>query len=292
MSSYPGTITSGDNFIVADSGLVVTDTTIEMVNPFGFDAVKDFPFNAHLPNFMHVLVTLRRAKNAPDFAEMLQTQNTGTLMAQWMVVDYNMFKVGKPPPQNLLWVIEQVPGAQHAEDMSLSMRVHGFWASANRPFFQGVRETSGFANAQKSHGFLYSAEDCPRCRIFKGAAPGVNSLYDMRGLINRNLYPIQANEPFLPGHEISARFDLDPNEPIPNGGIDSKIVSNCMIKSLTAQITSGPSHSFLSPFKWTDESGKERYPGFAHVGQPDLWNFGWVQISPAGSAGLFDVDFC
>ena len=32
MSSYPGTITSGDNFIVADSGLVVTDTTIEMVS--------------------------------------------------------------------------------------------------------------------------------------------------------------------------------------------------------------------------------------------------------------------
>jgi hypothetical protein len=292
MSSYPGTITSGDNFIVADSGLVVTDTTIEMVNPFGFDGVKDFPFNAHLPNFMHVLVSLRRAKNAPDFAEMLQTQNTGTLMAQWMVVDYNMFKVGKPPPQNLLWVIEQVPGAQHAEDMSLTMRHYGFWASANRPFFQDVREKSGFANAQKSHGFLYSAEDCPRCRIFKSAAPGVNSLYDMRGLINRNLYPIQAVEPFLPGHEIMARFDLDPNEPIPNGGIDSKIVSNCMIKSLTAQITSGPSHSFLAPFRWTDKVGKEKYPGFPHVGQPDSWNFPWVQISPAGSAGLFDVDSC
>jgi hypothetical protein len=291
MSSYPGTITSGDNFFMADSGLVVTDTSLEMVNPFGFDAVKDFPFNAHLPNFMHVLIVLRQAKNAPDFAEMLQTQNTGTLMAQWMVVDYNLFKPGKPPPQNLLWVIEQVPGAQHAEDMSLSLRLHGFWGSANRPFFTGVRDVSGFSNAQKSHGFLYSASDCPRCRILSGAAPGVNSLYDMRGLINRNLYPIQANEPFLPGHEISARFDLDPKEPIPNGGIDSKIASNCMFKSLTAQITSGPSHSFLAPFKWTN-GGRESFPGSAHVGQPDEWNFGWVQISPAGSTGIVDVDAC
>merc|ERR1719146_45093 len=132
-----------------------------------------------------------------------------------------------------------------------------------------------------------------RAVAFSRALPRASTVCTyMRGLINRNLYPIQANEPFLPGHEISARFDLDPNEPIPNGGIDSKIVSNCMIKSLTAQITSGPSHMFLNPFQWTDGGGKERFPGFAHVGQPDLWNFGWVQISPAGSAGLFDVDFC
>ena len=87
--------------------------------------------------------------------------------------------------------------------------------------------------------FLYSAEDCPRCRIFKGAAPGVNSLYDMRGLINRNLYPIQANEPFLPGHEISARFDLDPNEPIPDTVCLTKVNSND--KSIATAIKSNRS---------------------------------------------------
>ena len=66
-----------------------------------------------------LLISLRRAKNAPDFVEFFEAQNTGTLMAQWMVVDYNMFQPGRPIGQNLLWVIEQIPGHQEAKDMSL-----------------------------------------------------------------------------------------------------------------------------------------------------------------------------
>merc|ERR550537_777309 len=293
MSSYPGTVTSGDNFFMADSGLTLTDTSLEMVNPFGFDGVKDFPFNAHIPNFMHILISLRLAKNAADFAEHYEKQNTGTLMAQWMVVDYNMFTPGQAPVQNLLWVIEQVPGKIVAKDMSLVLRQQGYWASANRPFFQDVRDVSWFTNAQKSHGKLYSATDCPRCRIFSDNAPNVNSLFDIRGLIHRNNYPVQAIGPFLPGHEISARFDLDPKEPIANGGIDSKIVSNCLFKLQTVQAISGPSHVMLPFFQWKGADGREKFPGMPHVGLPNTWNFNWQMISPAGSTGnLVDVDSC
>merc|ERR1719359_1322084 len=292
MSSYPGTVTSGDNFFMADSGLTITDTSLEMVNPFGFDGVKDFPFNAHIPNFMHVLISLRLARNAADFAEHYEKQNTGTLMAQWMVVDYNMFKPGQAPVQNTLWVIEQVPGKIVAKDMSLVLRTQGFWASANRPFFQDVRDVSWFTKAQKSHGKLYSASDCPRCRIFKDNSPNVNSLFDMRGLLHRNNYPVQAYGPFLPGHEISARFDLDPQEPIANGGIDSKITSKCMFNLLTAQAISGPTHAMLPFFKWTGAGGREQFPGMPHVGLPNTWSFNWKQISPVGAGGIVDVDFC
>lgn len=293
MSSYPGTVTSGDNFIMADSGLVIMDTSLEMVNPFGFDGVKDFPFNPHLPNWMHVLVCLRRAKNAPDFAEFFEAQNTGTMMAQWMVVDYNMFTSGKPIGQNVLWIIEQIPGYQEHKDMSLVLRQQGYWMSVNRPYFQNIREPSWFAKAQKSHGKLYSYTDCPRCRIFGGAAPSTNSLYDMRNIIHRNNFPIQSIGPFLPGHEISARFDLDPKEPIPNGGIDSKITSNCLFKLQTVQAISGPSHVMLPFFQFKGADGRESFPGAPHAGMPNLWNFGWQQISPAGSTGnLVDVDAC
>jgi len=293
MSSYPGTITSGDNFFMADSGLVLTDTSLEMVNPFGFDAVKDFPFNPHLPNFMHVIVCLRRAKNAADFAKWYQVQNTGTLLAQWMVVDYNMFTSGKPVGQNLLWIIEQVPGKMEAKDMSLVLRQQGYWYGVNRPYFSTIRDLTWFTKAQQSHGKLYSVSDCPRCRIFRDSAPGVNNLFDMRGLINRNNYPVQSYGPFLPGHEISARFDLDPKEPIANGGIDSKITSKCMFKLLTAQAISGPTHAMLPFFKWVGADGREQFPGQPHVGLPNTWSFNWQQISPVGASGtIVDVDFC
>lgn len=293
MSSYPGTITSGDNYFMSDSGIVLTDTSLEMVNPFGFDAVKDFPVHAHLPNFMHVVITLRLAKNAADFAKRYQVQNTGTLMAQWMVVDYNMFEVGKPPGQNMLWIIEQIPGQMEAKDMSLHLRTKGYWESVNRPFFQSIRETSWFDKAQKSHGALYSATDCPRCRIIADNAPGTNTLYDMRNLIHRNNFPIQAYRPFQPGHEISARFDLDSAEPIPNGGIDSKIVNRCMFKLMTTQAISGPSHAMLPNFAWVGADGREKFPGNPHNGMPNVWSFNWQQISPAGSTGaLVDLDSC
>lgn len=293
MSSYPGTVTSGDNFVMADSGLVIMDTSLEMVNPFGFDGVKDFPFNAHLPNWMHVLVSLRMAKNAPDFVEFFQKQNTGTLMAQWMVLDYNMFQSGKPIGQNVLWVIEQIPGHQEGKDMSLVLRQQGYWASVNRPYFTSIREPSWFDKAQQSHGKLYSVSDCPRCRIFRDSAPGINSLFDMRGVIHRNNYPIQSYGPFQPGHEISARFDLDPKEPIANGGIDTKLTSSCMFKLLTVQAISGPSHAMLPFFQWAGADGRERFPGMPHTGLPNLWNFNWQQISPAGSTGnIVDVDSC
>jgi len=292
MSSYPGIITSGDNYFMADSGLVITDTSLEMVNIFGYDPVKDFPFNPHLPNFMHVIITTRLAKSAVDWADHFQSQNTGTLIAQWMIVDYNLFHAGKPPQDNVLWILEQVPGSIVAKDMTPILKKNGYWASMDRPYFEPVREASGFAKAQKSHGALYSVTDCPRCRIFKDASASTNSLYDMRGLMQRNLYPMLAYEPFLPGHDISARFDLDPKEPIPNGGIDSKITNRCLFKTLSAQVISGPSHQFLKFFTWTDPSGRELWPGYPHEGMPNTWAFNWRQQSPVGPGGIVDVDAC
>ena len=42
----------------------------------------------------------------------------------------------------------------------------------------------------------------------------------MRGLIHRNNFPVQSYGPFLPGHEISARFDLDPKVHAGPGPVD------------------------------------------------------------------------
>jgi hypothetical protein len=55
----------------------------------------------------------------------------------------------------------------------------------NRPYFKEIRAAAGHDSAQKSHGDLYSYEANPRAKIMSGANP--MSLFDMRGLMNRNL---------------------------------------------------------------------------------------------------------
>jgi len=292
MSSYPGTIHSGDTYIMADSGLVITETQLELIDFFKYDNVKDFPFNAHLPNWVHLLITTRLASTGAEWAKIWSTQNTGTLMSQWLVVDYNLYSAGKPLPDNLLWIVEQVPGQIESRDMTQYLRSNGYWGSVNRPFFQSVRDVSGFTKAQASHGALYSVNDCPRCRIFKGAAPGINSLLDMRGTMQRNGYPFQAHEPMLPGHDIAARFDLDPTMPLPNGGIDSKITSRCLQGALTSQIISGPTHQGQAVFSWKQSDGRLKFPGVPWRGLPERWGFDWLQTGPVGEGGLVDLDVC
>jgi hypothetical protein len=111
MSSYPGLISSGDDYYVMDSGLVVADTSLEILNPALYDKVQDFPLQPHVPAFMHLMAVNRLAKTGADWAQLLQTVNAGTANAQWMVVDYNAFNAfDSTIKDNTLWVVEQVPG--------------------------------------------------------------------------------------------------------------------------------------------------------------------------------------
>lgn len=292
MSSYPGLVSSTDDFYIMSSGLAVMDTSLETLDPFIWDKVKDFPMTVHIPNFMHVMVTNRLAKSGAEWTKMFSSINTGTYNAQWMIVDYNQFKAGQTMPDNTLWVLESIPGALHTQDVSPILREQGYWASFNRPYFDKIRADSGHDAAQKSHGSLYSYDDSPRGHIFHEVAPTVESLMDMRGALNRNMYPYSGVEPNEPGHEISARMDLSPTQPIPNGGIDTKVTNRCLFKAITAQAISGPSHMNQPAFQWIKDDETEAWPGWPHVGEPDTWNFDWVQMTPAAQGPITDVVDC
>merc|ERR1719478_679683 len=291
-SSYPGAISSMDDFYVMNSGMAVMETSLELLDLFAWDNIKDFPVNAHIPGFMHVMACNRLAKSAAHWARLITTLNVGTYNAQWMIVDYNKFKPGLAIPDNTLWVVETIPGMTHKEDLSNILRTSGYWASYNRPYFDPIRDASGHNAAQKSHGDLYSFLDSPRGKIFRTSAGGIGSLYDLRMLMTRNLYPFAGVEPNEPGHEISARMDLAGTQPIPNGGIDAKVTNRCLFKGLQVQATSGPSHGALPVFKWTNSDGTEKWPGWPHDGQPDAWNFGYVQMTPVGVTPILDLMDC
>merc|ERR1719321_1621145 len=98
MSSYPGVISSTDDFYVMSSGLAVMDTSLEILEEFIWDKVTDFPMFPHIPNFMHVMATNRLAKTPAQWGKFFSKVNTGTLNSQWMIVDYNQFTAGETLP--------------------------------------------------------------------------------------------------------------------------------------------------------------------------------------------------
>jgi len=289
LSSYPGCISSTDDYYVLDSGLVVMDTSIELIAMFMFDKVKDFTasLTANLPNFMHILITNRLAKTPNHWVDLFSSQNSGLLNAQWMIVDYNNFIPGEPVADNVFWVLETIPGQMHSEDMSHRLRSHGFWGSYNRPYFEDIRESSGHAGAQKGKGTFYSWADNPRAVIFRNTAPAIGTLADMRILMRRNLFPVGLAVPNTPGHDIAARFDLSPTQPFPNGAIDAKITNRCLFANMRVQAISGPTTDNQRVFAWNN-GAKEMWPGYSHIGQPNAWKFGWMQVGPGVVGGIDD----
>ena len=62
MSSYPGCVSSTDEFYTMDSGLVVADTSLEILNTNLYRRVKDAPGNTKIPNFVHLMIANRMSK--------------------------------------------------------------------------------------------------------------------------------------------------------------------------------------------------------------------------------------
>ena len=63
--------------------------------------------------------------------------NSGTYNNQWMVVDYKLFKPGMERlREGLLWILEQIPGQTHAEDMTRLLEEQSYWPSYNSPYFK------------------------------------------------------------------------------------------------------------------------------------------------------------
>merc|ERR1719401_2635090 len=148
MSSYPGCITSTDNFYVMDSGLTVLDTTLEILNPTVYNRIPEFPANAKIPTWLHSMIANRMAQTAVHWATIFSERNAGIGNSQWLVVDYNLFTPEHDIPSNTLWIVEQMPGLIQKEDRTPALSEgNKAVASYNRPYFKEVRLRTGHEDA-------------------------------------------------------------------------------------------------------------------------------------------------
>jgi hypothetical protein len=287
-SSYPGVAGSTDDYYLLDSGLVVTETTVSMLTDEAYDKLDDS--GSKVPDFMRIMLANRLAKSGDQWSEYMKRSASGTYSSQWMIVDYNKFTAGQPLHAGALTVLEQVPGLSHSADMTVQLQTDGFWASENRAALKDIRDQMGATEAEQLHGRLFSANENPRAHIFQATAPKVNAIGEMRHEMQRNQWPkeVDGGQDNTPDHAISARGDLDTQNPNPNGGVDSKVTNSCMARKLQCNAISGPTHDGQKPFRWKDEAGKELFPDDPHDGQPNVWNFDWVRMGPEGELGIAD----
>lgn len=286
-SSYPGCISSTDDYYLMDSGLAITETTLSIPRK------QNYPSSQAVPDFMRIMAANRLSSSADEWVRNMVDSATGTYSSQWMVMDYKKFTAGQELPDGAFYVLEQAPSASHYEDMSGWLREKRYWASFDRAFFDEVRATTGDdamvqREGRKPEAELFTKDHTPRAQIVRQTQGAVSSLATMREEMTRNkgnTEPVDQPKLQVPSYAISARSDLadaDHNnqDGSPDGGVDAKITSSCLFRKLSAQAISSPSHASLPAFHWKNADGSEAWPGYPHEGLPDEANFDWVRVDP------------
>ena len=107
-----------------------------------------------------------------------------------MVVDYKLFKPGKPLKPNTFWVLEQIPGFTKSADMSAVLQKQTYWASYNSPYFKEVFDRSGLPAMVAKFGDWFSYDKTPRALIFKRDQGKVKDLKGMIRIMRYNNFKV------------------------------------------------------------------------------------------------------
>merc|ERR1719301_93719 len=87
MPSYPGALSSNDDFYALSSGLVVLDTSLPQLVLNPYDDIKFGPLTGDIPSWMHIMITNRLSKRGAEWATTFSGRNNiGTYNNHVLVV--------------------------------------------------------------------------------------------------------------------------------------------------------------------------------------------------------------
>jgi hypothetical protein len=272
LSSYPATLDSADDWYITDTGLVVMETTNDVLNRSLFQYVTQHS----LLSWMRAILANRMALSGKTWTSIFAQYNSGTYNNQWMIVDYKLFEPKKPLKAGTLWILEQIPGYTQAADVTEYLSF-GYWPSYNIPFFHEISERSGW-NILARNNTKYNYATAPRANIFRRDQATVTTLEAMKRIMRYNDWQHDPYSLGSPVNQISARGDLKQHESQADcmGGIDSKIVDHSLIQHLVFVAQGGPTHDQLPPFVWSNSPCRDQL----HYGMPNVWNFNWFYFRP------------
>ena len=303
-SSSPGFLSSVDDFFVVSghTKFFVTETTFDLYNEDLLQTVQP----ESMLSWARARLASELASSGSEWADIFTQYHSGTYDNEWMVLDFSRFREGMDPVDGFLYVIEEVPGYVHREDMTQKLIADGYWASYNNPYFTDIREISGNeALCRQDPNYCHDSD--PRAKIFKEHQHEVVDIETMKTMIAYNHWqtdPLSNNDSCS---AIACRQDLEPIESnrYPFGATDAKVSSVMKASQPIPDIHTrlGPTHDNQTPFCWNVFDEKYRnlrgiiiiiiiiiyhhhhhhyYLGkhFSHEGHPPCFDFNWEIMPP------------
>ena len=270
-SSYPGSLESQDDFYIMDSHLAVIQTTNSIFNTTLYEKITPHS----LFSWQRVRIANSMANGGRQWASVFQKYNSGTYNNQYMVVDLNKFRQGELLMDDLLWVIEQIPGYVDSKDVTEVLR-NGYWASWNVPYFKKIYQMSGYPTFVSQHGLDFSYQMAPRAEIFRRDSQKVKDFSSLKWMMRYNEYKVDRFSEKSPMDTICARGDLNKGHPVYFGCSDTKVSSYKRALRLLAEAVNGPTTQDEPPFRWS----QQKAVNVKHEGQPDEFNFGFKRMDP------------
>ena len=280
-SSYPGSLSSIDDFYYLDSKLVVMETTNSNFNDTLYDLLKP----ETLLTWVRVMLANRLASSGEEWIEIFKKENSGTYNNQFQVLDLNKINtINKTIDEKAFMIIEQLPEYTESGDVTQYL-TKGYWPSYNIPYFKTIYEKSGYietieANPSAYDSYDYSGSDRPR--IFRREHTNVNSLEDFKKIMRYNHYKEDEFSKKNAAWTIASRYDLNVNgvgRPLCYGAIDVKFVSvkEILEEKNIVHIISGPTNDNQPTFSWKNTSCEINNPKrWYHEDVIDTWDFPWI----------------
>jgi len=273
-SSYPGILSSTDDWYVTNNNLLITETTLEVINIEKYKNVKSA--ENYIPNFLRVLSASRFSKTGQEWCESISAYNSGTYSSQWMVIDYNKFKKmkgKKNKKKGLVYMLEQTPGEVIYHDITDHITSTSYFGSFNRAFLKETKLSLDENLIKNLYGNTFNYFGAQRRIIANHYSPYVKDLKTLKDLLRQNGY-LKANnwnDPSFhkPSKAFSARLDF---LGIPNGGIDTKVINSELMDKKTSIAISGPTtenNPNLIPFKFYGDHHRRN-------GVPKEFNFPYI----------------
>ena len=280
-SSYPGSLSSVDDFYYTDSKLVVMETTNSNLN----DTLYDLLSPNTLLTWVRVILANRLASSGEDWLNLFKRENSGTYNNQYMVLDLNKIDINKKDIKDkALMIIEQIPQYTESKDVTQYLR-KGYWPSYNIPYSRNIFEISGFVETIKEKPDLYDSYDYSgsnRPKIFRREQSNINSTDDFKKMMRYNKYEEDPSSQMNAAWTIASRYDLNTKGIGKNlcyGAIDVKFIS---VKELLEgkniiHIISGPTNDDMPTFSWKNTTCYQSTPDrWFHEDVIETWDFPWI----------------
>jgi hypothetical protein len=261
----------------------VIETTNSLLNPSIYDIVTPYS----LLCWVRGITSNALATDGGSWAALFGFNHSGTYPNQWMVLDARKFQSGANTlPSGLFTVSEEIPGRFVTGDLTTEFEKASYWASYNVPYFKEIAVASGNAAACRLLTGLndtfteYCHNSASRAQIFAKRHTAVGTVDDLVYLLQYNDWEHDPLSFGNPCKAIACRGDLQPSVLLrhPSGGLDGKVSSVSLaaksINNPTVKARIGPTSDDQPVFCWS-----QLQKSYVHVGQPDCWNFNWVEFS-------------